>query len=169
MNNSLLFLATWLHTDPGSRVSSPTLTKKKLKSDGGSAGSVSPGPLPLINHSNYLPQPPGMCRKGSATTTAEVRNALRSGWQRQHQHLRWSPTLTCIEKHIYIWTSGCAPLQLTAVPFWFASQFGIYQKLGQPSCLSVRSGYFTRTFGEFGGGGQVSIAYSNLEPLILFC
>lgn len=125
------------------------------------------GPLPLLNRSNYLPQPPGMCRKGCATTAAEVRNALRSGWQRQHQRLRWSPTFTCIEKHIYIRTSGHAPLQLTAVPLWFASQFGIYQKLGQPSCLSVCSGYFTRTSGE--REGQVSIAYSNFEPLILFC
>lgn len=40
---------------------------------------------PSINHSNYLPQLQECAGRAAPLTAAEVRNTLRSGWQRQHE------------------------------------------------------------------------------------
>lgn len=168
-------------TDLGSRVSSPTLTKKKknnknLKKRWKFCWKCFSGAPPSHKPQQLSSTAPRNVQEGQ-------RHDRRRGEKRSEVWVATGSTnadaglrLLRASKSTSIYgQSGRAPLQLGSVPLWFASQFGIYQKLGQPSCLSVRSGYFSRTFGEFGGeggwrgGGQDSIAYSNLEPLILFC
>lgn len=117
-----------------------------------------------------------MCRKGSAATAAEVRNALRSGWQPAAPALTLDSGFYVHPKaHLYMDRAAVRPSSSDLCPSGLPRNLEFIKNwVSQAVCqyaAVISAGLLESSGvrGVGGVGGQDSIAYSNLEPLILFC
>lgn len=137
-----------------------------------SGGSVSSGPLPLINHSNYLPQPQE-CSGRAAPWPLPRWEALwglgaptRARLTLEKGKTTLSMKMQEINSTASSSTERFTPLPLTTLPLWFHLHFGIYQNwVSQTVCQRA-------TFmlpGTVGQQPNLHPIQCNLGPLILLC
>lgn len=149
----------WMRQTPVLRVNQNSDRSKKfgqLKS----AGSASPGPLPLINHSNYLPQPQE-CAGRAAPWPLLRWETLRYGWQHQREQAVVHKILNKYKHYLY-WLKIKIPLPTPLYPFSCTCNL-VFIKTGSAK-LSVI--YLTRTLGK---GPNLCLIQSSSETLILLC
>ena len=173
----------WLReTEPGP-ASEPELWEKEECKQLRSGGSVSSGPLPLINHSNYLPQLQecagraapwplprweALRRLGGSTNTSQLTHM-----ETFRKPTSYRPYLICgdarnlLNSFPSIKPVPPPPLALPTLPLWFHLHFGICQNwVSQTVCQRA-------TFilpGLYGiGAKSPSHAARSLETLSLLC